>query len=96
MKVNVDVAYRPSENIVARKIHGNLIIVPLTAGVGEVDDDLYTLNETGEEIWDLLDGRLTVKEVAGQLAGRYESSPEEIEGDVNELVGELLRRGILV
>lgn len=96
MKVNKDVAYRPSENIVARKIEGRLIIVPLTAGVGEMDDDLYTLNETGREVWDLLDGKMTVTDIAGRLAARFEASLEEIEGDVNELVGELLGRGILV
>lgn len=96
MKAIMDTIYRPSGDIVTRIIEGKLIIVPLTSGVGKVDDDLYTLNETGKEIWDLLDGRLTVKDIAGRLANQFEAPLEEIEGDVSELLGELLDRGILV
>ena len=96
MKVNLRAAYRPSGNIVARTIDGRLIIVPLTAGVGKLDDDLYTVNETGKEIWDLLDGKRTVKDIAVRLAERFEASLEEIEADVEALVGELLDRRILV
>lgn len=96
MRVYRDKAYRPSADIVARVIQGKLIIVPLTAGVGEAADDLYTLNETGKKIWELMDGSLTVRDIAGRLASVYDAPMEEIQGDVDELVEDLLSRGILV
>ena len=33
------------------------VIVPLTAGVGDLEDELYSLNESGKDVWRLLDGR---------------------------------------
>ena len=50
----------PSEDIVAREIEGEIIIVPLVAGIGDADDELYTLNETGQAIWQKLDGQRTL------------------------------------
>ena len=41
----------PSDDVVAREIEGEIIIVPLVAGIGDADDELYTLNETGHAIW---------------------------------------------
>lgn len=96
MTVNMTKAYRPSENIVARKIDGEILIVPLSCGVGKADDDLYTLNDTGRDVWELLDGTLTLTEIVCRLTDLYEAPREEIERDVNELVGDLLHRGILV
>ena len=47
MMVKTDGVYAPSEDIVAREIEGEIIIVPLVAGIGDMEDELYTLNETG-------------------------------------------------
>ena len=46
IKVNLHASYSPSEYIVARKIEGELIIVPLVSGIGDMEDELYTLNVT--------------------------------------------------
>ena len=43
--------YIPSDKIVSREIEGELIIVPLVAGIADMEDELFTLNETGREIW---------------------------------------------
>jgi hypothetical protein len=50
-KVNLDAAYVPSKDLVCREIEGELIIVPLVAGMGDMEDELFTLNETGRAIW---------------------------------------------
>ena len=49
-EINIDKIYIPSEDVVARLIEGELIIVPLVAGIGDMDDELFTLNETGRAI----------------------------------------------
>ena len=86
------VAYRPSEDVVARVIEGEIIIVPLVAGIGDADDELFTLNETGKAVWDRLDGVKTAADVAAELAQEYDGDAEEIERDVLGLLGELLSR----
>ncbi len=88
--------YKPSDDIVARKIEDELIIVPLTAGVGDMEDELYTLRETGRVIWERLDGKRTLDDIAVMLRDEYDAPPGTIEQDVAGLVGELLRRKIVV
>ncbi len=95
-KVRLDAVYTPSDNVVAREIEGEIIIVPLTSGIGDMEDELYTLNETGKAIWVRLDGTCRLDEVVDLLLEEYEAPPKEIREDVTGLVTELLNRGILV
>jgi hypothetical protein len=95
-KVDPDAIYTPSEDIVAREIEGELIIVPLVSGIGDMEDELFTLNETGRAIWKKLDGKKSLKDVAEELSGEFEASPGEIEMDVIGLVEELLKRRMVV
>jgi len=95
-KVSLDGRYMPSEDVVARNIEGELIIVPLVAGIGDLEDELFTLNETGKAIWDRLDGRKKLNEVLAELSAEFEAPVGEIEKDLIGLVEELSRRKILV
>jgi len=96
LKISLDGVYAISEDLIAREIEGELIIVPLVAGIGDMEDELFTLNETGRDIWDRLDGRRRLKEVVQELSAKYEAEPGKIEVDVLGLVAELVRRRMLV
>jgi hypothetical protein len=95
-KVNVDAAYLPSEDLVCRDIEGELIIVPLVAGMGDMEDELFTLNETGRAMWAKLDGQKSLKAIAQELSKEYKSLPGEIERDVIGLAEELFKRKMIV
>ena len=95
VKARLDAVYAPSEDIVARAIEGELIIVPLVAGIGDLEDELYTLNETGKAIWDRLDGKKKLKEVLAELSTEFEAPAGEIEKDLIGLLEELVRRKIV-
>ncbi len=96
MTVRMDAVYTPSDDIVAREIEGELIIIPLVAGIGDIEDELYTLNETGKDIWDQLDGKTTLQEVVETLLQDYDAQLPEVEQDVIGLVKELVKRRMLV
>lgn len=85
----------PSEEVVAREIEGDIVIVPLVAGIGDADDELYTLNETGQAVWRKLDGRRTLGQVAAALADEFDAPRDELEADVLGFAAEMARRGIL-
>lgn len=91
-EVAIDSAYIISEDVVAREIEGEFILVPLASGIGDMEDEIYTLNETGRAIWDKLDGKKSLREVAEALATEFEAQPGEIEEDVAGLVEVLLER----
>ncbi len=94
--VRLNTRYAPSQDIVAREIEGELIIVPLVAGIGDLEDELFTVNETGRAIWNLLDGRKTLQDVAIQLGGEFDAAPVDITEDVAGFTAELLKRRMLV
>ena len=95
-KAELDAKYAPSDDIVAREIEGELVIVPISSGVGDLEAELFTLNETGKAVWKRLDGISDLRSVIGSLAGEFEASAGEIEGDVMGLIDELLKRRIVV
>ena len=86
----------PSEHVVAREIEGEIIIVPLMSGIGNVDDELFALNETGKQIWKRLDGAHTLSAIIEEISQEYRAEPGLIEADVLGLVEELVTRKILV
>ena len=96
VKADLGAIYIPSGDIVVREIEGELIIVPIVSGMGDMEDELFTLNETGRAIWERLDRRRPLGDIVGELSSAYEASPGEIERDVIGLVEELLRRKIIV
>lgn len=95
-EIRMDAVYVPSEDVVAREIEGEMIIVPLVAGMGDMEDELFTLNDTGKAIWRSLDGKTDLRAVLAVLAEEYEAATGEIERDVLGLVEELLKRRMLV
>ena len=95
-KMDLNASYAPSKDIVARDIEDELIIVPLISGIGDLEDELFTLNETGRAIWDKLDGQKILKDVVEELSAEFESPEGEIEKDVVGLVEELLKRKMVV
>jgi len=95
-EVTLEMVFCPSEDVVAREIEGEVIIVPLVAGIGDMDDELFTLNETGREVWRLLDGKRTLAHVADELTLSFQAPDGKIEGDVLGLVTELARRKMVV
>lgn len=95
-KISMDAVYAPSENIVAREIEGEIIIVPLARGIGDAEDDLFSLNETGRAVWKLLDGRRSLAQIVQILGADYTASTATIGKDVAGLMAELLKRRMVV
>ncbi len=94
--VNMEARYAPSGDVVVREIEGELIIVPLVAGVGDMDDQLFSVNESGKMIWDKFDGKTSLIQIVQSLADQYSITCEEMEKDVQGFAGELLRRKMIV
>jgi hypothetical protein len=96
MTIKSNAVYAVSEDVVAREIEGEIIIVPLVAGIGDLEDELFTLNEIGKAIWEKLDGKHRLLDIITELSTEYQAPPGQIEADVLGLVTELVRRRMLV
>lgn len=53
------------------------------------DEKVTVLNVTAGDIWRLLDGETTLREIASLLARAYDADEEEVQGDVVRTVDEL-------
>jgi hypothetical protein len=95
LPTTLDTICAPSDDVVAREIEGEIVIVPLVAGIGDADDELYTLNDTGRAIWERLDGKRALREIAASLTEEYAASEAQLEADVLGFADEMVRRGIL-
>jgi hypothetical protein len=98
MKAQVDLnsKYIPSEDVVAREVHGEFVIIPITSGIGDSEDEIFSLNKFGRAIWDKLDRKTSLKRIAHALALQFEGDLAKIENDVLGLVGELIKRKMVV
>lgn len=94
--INLNSIYKPSEDVVAREVQGEFIIIPVTNGVGDLEDEIFTLNPVGLAVWNKLDGKKSLNKVVKDLILEFEGSSDEIEKDVLGFTGELLNRRMLV
>lgn len=87
--------YAPTKDVVAREIEGELILVPLTSGIGDLEDALYTFNAPGRALWNKLDGVSTLEQIADKITREFDGTKAEIEADVVGLANELQVRGMI-
>jgi hypothetical protein len=86
--------FSKSDSLVFRKIAQESILVPIRRRAGETED-IYTLNEVGARIWELVDGTRTVEQIRDVIVEEYEVSTQEAEKDLIELLGQLEQIGAL-
>jgi hypothetical protein len=79
---------KKSENIVFRKIENEYILVPIRSNAADLDY-IYTLNEVGARIWELIDGTRTVGDVRDIVCSEYDVTPETAAEDLDALLAEL-------
>lgn len=96
MEINIESIYLPSEQVVARKIEDEIIIVPIQDGIADFDDAIFSLNETGQKVWEFLSEEVTLKEICNRLATIYDADVKEITKDVNELIKILLEKTLII
>jgi len=84
----LDKVYSKSDSIVSRKIADEFILVPIRQNVGDLES-IYTLNETGARIWELIDGKIKVGKIKEKIVEEFEVTHEEAEKDLVEHLQQL-------
>jgi hypothetical protein len=92
--INLTRGYIKETNLVTRGIGGETIVVPVKSNVGDLDS-IYTLNELGTMIWELIDGQKTVNQIIEEICIAYDVSPEEARKDSLEFLESLEEAGLI-
>jgi hypothetical protein len=81
-------------DFVTREIVGETIIVPVRSSVADLDS-IYTLNELGTMIWQLIDDRNSVNQIVETVCKEYDVAPEEATKDVVGFLSSLEAAGLI-
>jgi Coenzyme PQQ synthesis protein D (PqqD) len=84
--------YCKETTIVHRKIAEEFILVPISRRAGDLDS-IYTLNEVGARVWELLDGERSLMQIIECIIDEFEVCSNNAETDVAEFVQTLEQVG---
>jgi hypothetical protein len=77
-----------SPSVVTRKTGNEVVIVPVVNDIADMNS-VYTLNETGAFIWELIDGKRTIQDLADALTSEYDTDRETANSDINSFIDEM-------
>jgi hypothetical protein len=77
-----------SPNIVTRKTGNEYVLVPIANNIADMNS-VYTLNETGAFIWDLIDGKRNIEEIILALTEEYDIDHKSASEDLFSLINNM-------
>ena len=95
MPISLDAVLEHSPDVAARLVGGRVVLAPLHAQPGDDLDDLFTLNGSGQAVWEALDGASPLGAVVDAVGERFGAPADAIRGDVAAFVTDLLEKGMV-
>jgi len=77
-----------SPSVVTRKTGNEYVLVPVTNNIADMTS-VYTLNETGTFIWELIDGKKSVEELIEAVIDKYDIDRETATRDVFSFINKM-------
>ena len=79
---------KKNPDIVSREIEGEIILLPIYKTSEEINC-IYTLNKSAAKIWELIDGKRTIKEMAEIILEKFDTTSEEIDKKLTDIIKDL-------
>lgn len=86
--------YIRNREVVARQIEGELIIVPIRSGVGDLNY-VYTLNQIGSMLWDFMTEGRTLAEMTSKVCEEFEVNANVAQKDVEMFLISLMEEKLI-
>jgi len=83
-----------SQSVVSRRVSGETLIVPVRGKVGDLAS-IYSFNEVGSLIWQLLEIPRNVSELVSAIAREYNVDPQQAQQDVSKFLNDMLSVGLV-
>jgi hypothetical protein len=87
--IKTDAVYQKNKKLPWRVIEDCLVIVHLQ------DETVISLNETGAELWNLIDGKHSVEELINYLTDNFEVDSQMALDDVHFFISYLLEKEVI-
>ena len=79
---------------VSREIAGETIVVPICAGVGDMEA-VYTFNELGGQLWRLLEQSRAPEDLISWVTQNFDVHPDLAASDVHNFLADLREIGLV-
>jgi hypothetical protein len=89
-----DVRFVRNREVVTRQIDGELLIVPIRRGVGNLNS-LYTLNLVGYVLWEYLNEGRTFPEMVQRVCDEFEVTVAQAQNDIQLFLDSLLEEQLI-
>ncbi len=86
--------YKKNPDVVYRVIAGEAILVPISQET-QIAGRLFSLNEVGAFIWELIDGQRNLSEILNAILEEHEVAEETARADLLNLIAELEKLGAI-
>jgi hypothetical protein len=83
-----------NRDVVSRQIEGELVIVPIRRGVGDLNS-LYTLNPVGSVLWDFMTEGHTLPELVGRVCEEFEVNASQAQEDIELFLGSMFEEKLI-
>lgn len=82
-------SFNISNEVLSQEVNGETVLLDLQG------ESYFGLNEVGTRIWQLLKAGHPVGEMLSSLSDEYDASREQLENDLQVLLGKLMDAGLL-
>jgi Coenzyme PQQ synthesis protein D (PqqD) len=86
--------YKRNQDVVSRNIEGELVIVPIRSGVGDLNS-LYTLNPVGSVLWEFMNEGHTLSEMVQRVCDEFEVSEAQAQPDIETFLDSLMAEQLI-
>ncbi len=83
-----------NRDVVSRQIQGELVIVPIRRGVGDLNS-LYTLNSVGSVLWDYMSESHSLPEMITRVCDEFEVTAAQAQSDIEGFLDSLLEEKLI-
>jgi hypothetical protein len=94
LAIQSDARFVRNHEVVSRQIEGELIIVPIRRGVGDLNS-LYTLNPVGSILWDYMNEGHTLPEMVTRVCEEFEVTTSQALADIQAFLDSMLEEKLI-
>lgn len=80
--------YKKADNIVARKIDDNYVLVPIRNNIQDMDS-IYAMNEVAAFVWERLDGNTPLSNILNELIDTFHVDYQTAQTDVMDIIDDM-------
>lgn len=85
---------KKSGNVVSRVVADEAIVVPIRRGVADMDS-IFTFNEAGTALWNMIEANCSAEEMSGFLQKEYGLTAERAAADTERFIADLATAGLI-